>query len=334
MVVKQKLNERGARIDQLLCGVDLGGTKIVVAFVDGRGVAVEREEIRNHQTLSGDEITARIADAVARLTAKRQIDRDGFGGIGVGTSGHVDRAAGRIIINSQLPTLADYRLRDALAAATGVEVRVDNDANAQAYAEFRFGAARGFANVVFVTVSTGIGAGIVIDGRLYHGVTGTAGEVGHAIVDPTSPYRCGCGNYGCLMGVASGYVLPQVVRHKLSRPGVDSSIDIAGLSDREINGELIAKALAEGDALAREIVTEYADYLGIGLYNIFQTLNPDVIVLGGGLTNWGEEYVGRVRWRFYTLGATMMREPTEIRLAELQADAAVVGAASLLLEPV
>ena len=230
-------------------------------------------------------------------------------------------------------SLDGFGLRDALTDALGVAVHVDNDANTAAYAEHRFGAARGVTNSVFVTVSTGIGAGIVIAGRLYHGSAGTAGEIGHTIVEPSSALRCGCGNYGCLMGVASGSALPQVVRRKLSRPGVTTSLNLTGLQDRDIDGELIAEALAANDPLAVEIVSEYADYLGIGLYNTFQTLNPEVIVLGGGLTNWGDPYIERARARFYHLGAAMMAKRTEIRIARLGGDAAVVGAAALTLEP-
>ena len=313
--------------------MDLGGTKIVVALVTLDGAIVGRREIHRHQAFSPARIVERIASAVAAVEADVGIERHRLSGVGVGTSGHVDRAAGRVIRNSQLRNLDGFGLRDALADALGVAVHVDNDANTAAYAEHRFGAARGVGSSVFVTVSTGIGAGIVVAGRLYHGAAGPAGEIGHTIVEPSSPLRCGCGNYGCLMGVASGSALPQVVRRKLSRPGVTTSLNVTGLEDRDIDGELIADALAANDPLAVEIVSEYADYLGIGLYNTFQTLNPEVIVLGGGLTNWGDPYIERARARFYHLGAAMMAKRTEIRIARLGDDAAVVGAAALTLEP-
>jgi glucokinase len=188
--------------------------------------------------------------------------------------------------------------------------------------------------MVFVTVSTGIGAGIIIDSRLYRGVNGTAGEIGHTIVNPHSTIRCGCGNYGCLMAHASGLALPQVVRDKLARGRHPGSIDLKSLQDHELTGEVIKRGLDAGDPLCREIVTEYADYLAIGLHNLYQSFNPGLIVLGGGLTEWGPVYLERVEERFYELAREMMYERVEIRLSELGADAAVLGAAALMLEPV
>jgi glucokinase len=259
--------------------------------------------------------------------------KDEIAGLGLGTSGHVDHYNGRVITNSNLPGFTDYPIGERLESATNLPVSVDNDANAQAYAEYLFGSAKGYDNAVFVTVSTGIGAGIVIDGRLYRGVTGTAGEIGHTIVDPHSTVRCGCGNYGCLMSHASGLALPQVVRQKLRRPGVETIIDFTQLSDGEITGELIGRGFTQGEPLRRVVSWDYGDYLGIGLQNLFQTLDPGVIVVGGGLSNWGEPYLDRIRSRFYQTAGTMLAHPLEIRRATLESNAAVIGAAALVLEP-
>ena len=308
------------------CGVDLGGTKIVVALVETTGEIVAREIIRDHRTRSEDEIVAMIAQSVRDL-----IPMDELTGIGVGTSGHVSFNEGVVISNSNLPGFDNYPLARRMSEELGTEVAVDNDANAQGYAEYRFGAGRGFDNVMFVTVSTGLGAGIVIDGRVYRGVTGTAGEIGHTIVNPAGRIRCGCGNYGCLMAHASGLTLPAVVRDKLREPGVQTSIHFASLDDAEINGELIKSGLDDGDELCTEVVLEYAHYLGVGLHNAVQTLNPGVIVLGGGLTAWGKVYMDRVRETFHGLAAKTLIKLPEIRLSELGADAAVIGAAALVM---
>lgn len=315
-----------------LCGVDLGGTKIAIAIVSTEGKIENSMEIRDHRTKSEDTIVHDIAAAIDGLITKTGVTKDHLLGVGVGTSGHVDHHNGVVITNSNLPGFTDYPIGKKLRDDVGLTVSVDNDANAQAYAEYAFGAAQGYENAAFVTVSTGIGAGIIIGGKLYRGVTGTAGEIGHTIVNPESTVRCGCGNYGCLMSHASGLALPQVVRQKLDRPGNVTDIDVPSLADSQINGELIKQGFDRNDPMCREIVFEYADYMGIGLQNLFQVLNPGIIVLGGGLTQWGQEYLDRVRTKFYSLAETMMLERTEIRMAHLGANAAVVGAAALVLE--
>jgi glucokinase len=310
------------------CGVDLGGTKIVVALVETTGGIVAREIIRDHRGRSEDEIVAMIAQSVHRLAPKADAVAH-LSGVGVGTSGHVDFHGGAIISNSNLPGFDNYPLSQRMSETLGVDVVVDNDANAQAYAEYRFGAGRGFDNVVFVTVSTGLGAGIVIGGRLYRGVTGTAGEIGHTIVNPGGRILCGCGNYGCLMAHASGLTLPDAVNEKMQVTGMKTGIEFGDLAREQITGELIKSGLDSGDPLCTEIVLEYAHFLGLGLHNLVQTMNPGVIVLGGGLTSWGPVYLDRVRETFHTLAAKTINAPPEIRLSELGPDAAVIGAAAL-----
>lgn len=303
------------------------------ALVTREGEILSRFETRDHRSLSPDETVEMITARVDDQLTEAGVTREDVVGLGLGTCGHVNHARGTVITNSQLTRFRDYPLADRLSAATGMPVQIDNDANAQAYAEYMFGSARGFSSAAFVTVSTGIGAGFVIDGRLFRGFSGTAGEIGHTIVNPHSTVRCGCGNYGCLMAHASGQALPQVVRQKLLRPGTTTAIDFALLDDREITGELIGEGFRGGDPLCAEIVTEYADYLGIGLQNLFQMIDPEIIVIGGGLVNWGPEYLDRVRTRFFRTAGRMLSHPLEIRVATLEADAAVIGAASLVLEP-
>ena len=312
----------------LSCGVDLGGTKIVVALVRTTGEVTSREIIRDHQGRTEDEIVTMIADSVRRLIPQPEAVPQ-LAGFGVGTSGHVNFNSGVIISNSNLPGFSNYPLALRMSEVLGTAVTVDNDANAQAYAEYRFGAGRGFDNVVFVTVSTGLGAGIVIGGRLYRGVTGTAGEIGHTIVNPDGRIRCGCGNYGCLMAHTSGLTLPEVIREKLQDPGVKTELDFESLAREEINGELVKSGLDAGDELCTAVVLEYAHYLAVGLHNMVQTLNPGVIVLGGGLTSWGPVYLDHVRGTFNGLASRTINEPPEIRLSELGPDAAVIGAAAL-----
>ncbi len=271
------------------------------------------------------------AGLVQQLVQRNDVSMDQLHGVGVGTCGHVDYESGRIIASSNLDGFHNYPLRDKLQEQLQVKVRIDNDANAQAWGEYVFGAGYGRPNMVFVTVSTGIGAGIIIDGRIHRGADGTAGEIGHTIVNPFSTVRCGCGNYGCLMSHAAGISLPQVVRQKLYQGGYTSTFCSVDLEDNEINGELIKKGLDAGDPLCVDIVFEYAEYLGIGLYNLFQTYDPELIVLGGGLTAWGDIYFNRIKEKFYVLARDMMRRRIEIIPAHNGYASCLIGAASLLI---
>ncbi|SIQ11677.1 glucokinase [Alkalispirochaeta americana] len=319
-------------LGQLLCGVDLGGTKIVTALVSDDGTVRAKRFIRDHRGQSPQMVVEGIARQVRELLADQNIPLSSLSGIGVGTSGHVDYRNRRIIMNSNLPGFAGFPLGQALEDALGVAVSLDNDANAQAYAEYRFGAGQGFPHMAFVTVSTGIGAGLVLGGSLYRGVTGTAGELGHTIVEPAGIIRCGCGRQGCLMAHAAGLCLGRTARELQEEEALPSEVITDDLQDQQITGEVVARGLAVGDPLCCRLVQRYADYLAIGLNNLFQILDPGLIVLGGGLTAWGPVYLDRVRAQFAKHLRGMTTAPPEIRLALLGADAAVVGAASLPLE--
>ena len=209
---------------------------------------------------------------------------------------------------------------------------LDNDANAQAYGEFRFGAGRGYDDMIFVTISTGIGAGIVINGKLYRGMTGTAGEFGHTIVEPDSELTCTCGNRGCIMACACGMALPYLFEKKL-KEGMQSKLKLPpNFNISRINGQTLKKGLDMDDPVSKAVISDSAYYVGIGLYNLFQTLNPPLIVLGGGLTNWGDFYLGKIKDTFYSLARDMIFDPIEIILSDIIGDAGVIGAAALTIE--
>ena len=255
-------------------------------------------------------------------------------GIGVGFAGHLRFRDGVTITTSNYKgfKIKNFPLRSAIEEYFPTRVVVDNDANAQGFAEYRFGAGAGYGSMVFVTLSTGIGAGIVLDGKMYRGMTGTAGEVGHMIVNPTSSFVCGCGNHGCLMAHASGLALPQIVRRQAGAGRADDSCAFREREWERIDGKTLGEGLAHGDELARAVVLECADYAGIGLYNLFQIFNPDVFVLGGGLMSWGSLYLERIRQKFGELVREMLFDPVQILPSALSQDAGVIGAAALLLE--
>jgi glucokinase len=223
-------------------------------------------------------------------------------------------------------------LREKLQAHFEIPVILDNDANAQAVGEHKFGAGKGYEDMIFVTISTGIGAGLIINGKPYRGMTGTAGEFGHSIVEPNSELVCTCGNRGCIMACACGLALPHLFEKKL-KEGMETKIKMPpNFNVSKINGQTLKKGLDMDDPLSKAVITDSAYYVGIGLYNLFQTLNPPLIVLGGGLTNWGEFYLDKIKETFYELAGNMMHDPIEITLSEIIGDAGVIGAAALSLE--
>ena len=201
---------------------------------------------------------------------------------------------------------------------------LDNDSNAAALAEYRRGAGRGLRNMVYMAVSTGIGSGIIINGDLFRGSYGWAGESGHMLDTPDDGIMCGCGNYGCFMSQISGRNLPKRLGIRLLR-GKKSLLEEV----KERNGEALFKAVREGDELAGEELAHMAHHLAVCVYNIYQLLNINSFVFGGGLTSFGESLFGPMRQEFDRYDHIKM--PVEFRFAELKKDFGIIGAAELLL---
>jgi len=320
-------------MEKLLCGVDLGGTKLSAALFRQDGSLVGKEVVYDHKKMTSDEVLLAVAGLLHRLLDANRVTADDLLGIGVALAGHVLFREGKIITTSNFPiTIRDYPLVAKLGAHfPGVKIVLDNDANAQAFGEYKYGAGRGYSSLVFVTVSTGIGGGIILDGKMVRGRSGTAGEVGHSIIDYDSDVQCTCGNYGCAMALASGLFFPSLYRMHLKK-GLKSTIGIDEESADKVNGHLIEEGVREGDPVSRAIVDNSAVVVGTTVFNIFQMLNPELVVLGGGLMALGDDYVNRIREEFHSHTHEMMVEDMDIKLAETGADAGLLGAASLILE--
>lgn len=317
-------------MDKLLCGVDLGGTKLSAGLFSRQGKQIDKLEINEHRDKDNDGVTEAIIALVNEIQSRNRIRGEDIEGIGVGVAAHIRFKEGLIITSSnfRIP-FKNYPMREKIQDRFDAPVILDNDANAQAFGEFVFGAGRGRRNMVFVTVSSGIGAGIIIDGRLLRGMTGTAGEIGHTITQFESDQRCTCGNRGCLMAQSSGLFFPSLFRKKMEE-GKSTGLKAADVQG--IDGRAIARGYQEGDPICTEIFHESARMIGIGIYNIFQMLNPEVVIIGGGLMNLGEQYMEEVRSTFYAYVRDMMYDRMEIIPAELKGDSGLVGAAALLLE--
>jgi pyruvate formate lyase activating enzyme len=215
-----------------------------------------------------------------------QVSPDQLAGVGLGFGGHTHGRQGIVLTSSNLPEWDHMPLRDVMSVRLGQTVLLDNDANLGALAEHRYGAGRGSMDMVYVTFSTGVGMGIVVDGKLYQGHTGTAGEVGHTVV-VADGRRCSCGKRGCLMAYASGIALRDQARERIQAGEETGLRDLAWGDPQLISGELFCEIAMRGDPVAQDLIISTGRYLGICLSTIVQVLNPELIVIGGGLTNMG-----------------------------------------------
>ena len=311
----------------LTIGVDVGGTKVAAGVVDEYGKIIESVR-RPTPSASPGQTEQVIAEAVTDLRGRHQVTA-----VGLGAAGFVDESRATIRF---APNLAwrDEPLRQRIEGLVGLPVVVENDANASAWAEVRFGAARGHENVIFVAVGTGIGAGIVLDGKLYRGRWGMAGEPGHTRVVPDGRL-CGCGNRGCWEQYASGSALMTEARDFAMRSpgGAMRLLQLAGGNAAAITGTHITAAAREGDPAALRCFSIVGTWLGQGLANLAAILDPECIVVGGGVSEAGELLLGPARAAFdKALPGTGYRPRVEILRAALGADAGIVGAADLVQE--
>lgn len=282
---------------RLIIGVDLGGTTIVVGTLTEDGTAMHglvNELTPVHLGPDGvvDRIIVMIGQSVERTRAELGADVE-IAGVGVGAPGPLDTQRGIVIV---APNLGwhDMPLRDRIGAATGFDVRLDNDANCATLGEWWHGAAQGGRVVVGITIGTGIGGGIVLDGQIFHGASDVAAEMGHMTIDVTGR-RCKCGNYGCLEAYASGTAIAARTIEEL-QAGTASSIPSRVAGDlAKVTAQVVYQAAHDGDALALEIVRDTARFLGAGIANVLNILNPDVVVVTGGVTKSGDRLFGPLR---------------------------------------
>jgi glucokinase len=327
------LNSRyNNNMEKLLCGVDLGGTKLSVGLVNPDGTVHDKIIVYDHVGKKEEAVVDQITRLIWQLLSSNNLNEPDLKGIGMGFPGHVRYKEGITITSSNLTGFKNFPLRETLSKNFSVPVILDNDANAQAFCEFKYGSGKGYDTVIFLTISTGIGAGIILDRKLYRGMTGTAGEFGHTIINPDSDLVCTCGNKGCLMACACGLSLPHLFKKKISE-GMKSTLQLPdGFDYRRIDGRLIKEGCESGDPVSISIMNECADYIGISVYNIFQIFNPPVIILGGGLCCWGDTYLTNIKKKFNELSRDMIFDKIEIVESAAGGDAGLIGAAALLLE--
>ena len=313
--------------DKLLAAIDLGGTKIYTVIADSELNILSRVQLPSPAREDTDTLLSCLADSVHTALNRAGAVRRNLAGCGICVAGFFDSRNRLLLDSPNLPQIKNLPLEKELEKLLGVPVIAENDANAAALGEAHYGAGAGSRNMAFVTVSTGIGAGLVLDGRLYRGNRGFSGEIGHMAVKPDGPL-CGCGRRGFLETVASVTAIARSAQELLTSGRKTALAEIKG----KISATDVFAAAAAGDPPAREILDEAIYCLGIGLVNLVNLLDPEVLVVGGGVANAGEALFAPLRSILGKKAVTHIAKNVTLNKAALVLEAGVVGRLCLLRE--
>lgn len=310
-------------------GVDLGGTHVRAAIVDTEtGQVSSLIQVATLAREGHDAVMVRMADLVHNVIQAGGEQKENIGGVGIGVPGVLDLERGMVLFLPNLPdNWRNVPLRDRMHELVGLPVYLLNDARAATYGEWVFGAGRGVDTMACFTLGTGVGGGMVIDGRLHLGIGGTAGELGHMSIDMNGP-TCGCGNRGCIEVYASGPAIAAagikaVVQGLTTRMGA-----MAGYDLNKINPELVYKAAKDGDVIANSIYENAGIALGVGIANILVAITPRKVVIGGGVSQAGDLLFNPIRRTIQERVFVMPKDQVQIVPAELGTYAGMIGAAA------
>ncbi len=306
--------------------IDLGGTKLLAAIVsDGQVLARERSLTLAHE--GPEPVIGRIFSAINNVLDASNMTLAEIGGISLAVAGAIDMTRGIVTASPNLPGWCDVPLRDIIGERFKTSTFLINDAKAAALGEHRYGAGKGVKNLLFLTVSTGIGGGIIIDGELYFGKSGSAGELGHMTIDVDGP-RCLCGNSGCLEVLASGGAVAREAIKRVQSGEKSIITEIVGGKVEEITAETVSKAAEQGDPVALGVISKAAKYLGVGMANIVNIFNPEMLIVGGGMSKMGELLLAPARHQVQAHAFRLAAEAVRIVPALLGDDSGVLGAAA------
>jgi len=308
-------------------GIDLGGTNIKGGVCDAAGGLLVTHEIETQAERGFEHVFARLLGLVDELLRKAGIGKADVAGIGLGTPGPLSHSRGIVYNAPNLPGWVNVPLRERFSRATGLPVVLENDANAAAYGEYVAGAGKDVSSLVMLTLGTGIGGGIVLDGRLWRGADESAGEIGHMVLVPGGR-TCPCGQAGCLERYASANAVAERLVEAI-RAGNACSLTADIERGRAVDARQVLRAADAGDALAARIWDETCYYLALGCLSLERLLSPELIVLAGGLTNAGRRLLEPVQTHFQKLRWHLMPATTRITFATLGTEAGTIGAAAL-----
>ena len=315
--------------DEFTFGVDIGGTKVAAGLVDGRGTILFQTRIAMPAREGAAAGFAAVERAINAVFEKHPEAHASLAGIGICAPGPLDPIRGVVLNPPNLPCWRNFPLAAEVQRAFHVCAKIDNDANAAALAEAIWGAGVGFRNVFYATLGTGIGTGIIFDGRIYHGRTGSAAEGGHVSIDYNGP-RCGCGKRGCIEALCSGPAIAQRARARLAGSSAPSQLrELTEIKLEKLSAEDVAEAFHAGDALAKGVLETTADLLTVWLGNMIDLLEPDVIIFGGGVARLMSDFFPRMQLELpkWSINARCCEIP--LLLAKYGSDAGIAGAAAL-----
>lgn len=309
-------------------GIDIGGTTVKMGLFDEKGDMLEKWEIVTRKENSGENILPDIVKSIKEKNSEKSIETDDILGIGMGVPGPITED-GRVLKCANLGW-GIFSVADKMSKLTGVKkVKVGNDANVAALGEQWRGGGRGFDNIVMVTLGTGVGGGIIMNGKILTGENGAAGEIGHITVNPKETLTCGCGCKGCLEQYSSATGVIRLAKERLEAS--DKPSELRKFADDQIGGKEVFDAYKAGDELAAEAVDEFAAYLGMGLGNVASVVDTQAFVIGGGLSKNGPIVIELIK-KQYEKNVMFALKNTEFRLAELGNDAGMYGAVRMVIQ--
>ena len=309
---------------QYVFAVDLGGTTVKLGLFDKEGNVLEKWEIVTRKENDGENILPDIANAILAKAAEKNIAKEDILGVGIGVPGPVD-SKGTIYKAANLGW-GVFNVSDKLSELTGLPVKTGNDANVAALGEMWKGGGQGYSSIVAVTLGTGVGGGVIIEGKLIAGATGAGGEIGHIHVEDNERISCGCGNKGCLEQYTSATGITRLANERLALDDKPST-----LRDGEVSAKTVFDAVKAGDELAIEVAEIFGMYLGKGLATVGAVVNPEAFVIGGGVSKAGEVLFDYIEKNYMKYSFHGTRD-VKFKLATLGNDAGIYGAAKLILE--
>lgn len=310
-------------MEKYIIGVDLGGTKITTAISDVEGHVLSKTTIATLSSEGEKKVVERIIETIQFVLTESKIHQDLVVAIGIGSPGIINPIEGKIVMAANLP-FENYCLVEPIHQHFDIPCYLENDANAAALGEFTFGAGRGKRNFIYVTVSTGVGGAAIIDGKLYRGNTSNAFEVGHMILDPRSQIRCNCGLYGDVEALCSGTAMAKSATNAVKQGKETLLKDVQEISTKEVYEAYLKK-----DAVAMEILYEAFDYMGIAVANLITIFDPEMVVIGGGVSSIGDLFFDRVKASAKRSCLDFIFDPVEIVPSSLGQDTGVFGALAI-----
>jgi glucokinase len=315
---------------QWIVGVDLGGTTTKLAFINMDGEIIHKWEIPTDNSNEGQNITTNIANAIDGKLAELNEKKTKLAGIGMGAPGPINYETGIVLNVVNLGWQDNFPLQESLHSLTGLPVAIENDANCAALGEMWNGAGKGTSDLVCVTLGTGVGGGVIANGNIVRGINGAAGEIGHITSIPFGGAPCNCGKSGCLETIASATGIVRLAENELANPESKGQLAVIFAETGKVTAKDVFDSARNGDELANKVLNEVTFHLGFALANIANTLNPEMIVLGGGVSRAGDILLDSIKANFSKFTFSAARDTTNLSLATLGNDAGAIGAAWLI----